>query len=56
MQQIIRQIKNQRKGRKAMCMYEEKTEKVMQGYLIFQGILAHKKEERRGRKGGEEEC
>ena len=24
-------------------MYEEKTERVRQGYLIFQGILAHKK-------------
>ena len=44
-----------------MCMNEEKTERVRQKSLIFQGTLVHKKEERiekrLGReKGEDEEC
>ena len=56
---MIRQVKI--KGRKVMCMYEEKTERVRRKSLIFQGASAHKKgeqiEKRLGRKKGEdEEC
>ena len=59
MQQMIRQIKN--KEREVMCMYEEKTERVRQRSLIFQGNFSTQKveriEKRLGKEKGEDgEC
>ena len=44
-----------------MCMYEEKTERIRQRSLVFQGTLAHKKGEQiekrlKREKGEDKEC